>query len=192
MTYSLDSLQLTAELSNRLDHVVQTTRGTDNDVNTLVVQLTDLLSLGFASDQAVNVKSVGAHQLSGLLCDLLSQLTGGRDNQHSSHVAVTENLRISLGDDGLESRDQESQGLSSTCLGLDKHVRVRGQQGQDLGLHLGHGLVLEDALDRLGSVGVERGDIIKASGEFILDNFFFAHNLLVDGLESGRMRVESG
>lgn len=135
-TYSLDTLQLAAELSDSLDHVVQTSGSTNNNVHTLAVQLADLETLGLTTNKAVNVETVRADQLASFLCDLLGQLTGGRHNQDGGHVAMSKNLLVGLGHDGLKCWDQESKSLSCSSLCLDKHVRVGGQKGKYLGLDL--------------------------------------------------------
>lgn len=96
-----------------LDHVVNTTGGTDDDLGTITESGHVLADVG-TTDTGV---ALNAHEVTNGnndLLDLLSQLTGGSENQSLA--------RLEVGVDLLKSRDGESSGLAGTGLGLSDHI----------------------------------------------------------------------
>lgn len=96
-----------------LDHVVDTTRGTDNDLGTLLESLHVLTDVGTA-DTGV---ALDAHEVTdgdNDLLDLLSKLTSRGQNESLASLEVLVDL--------LESGDREGSSLSGTGLGLGDNV----------------------------------------------------------------------
>lgn len=92
-----------------LDHVVDTTWGTDNDLWTVLESLHVITNAGTTNAGV----ALDAHEVSDGnhdLLDLLSQLTGWGKDQSLASLDVWVDL--------LENGDGESSGLSSTRLGL--------------------------------------------------------------------------
>lgn len=96
-----------------LDHVVDTTGGTDNDLGTLLESLHVLTDIG-TTDTGV---ALDAHEVTdgdNDLLDLLSKLTGRGQNESLASLEVLVDL--------LESGDREGGGLSGTGLSLSDNV----------------------------------------------------------------------
>jgi hypothetical protein len=96
-----------------LDHIVDTAGGTDNDLGTLTEGSHVLTDVG-TTDTGVALKGHEVTNGNNDLLDLLSQLTGGSEDQGLAGLQV--------GVDLLESRDGESGGLSGTGLGLGDNI----------------------------------------------------------------------
>jgi hypothetical protein len=108
----LDSIGLE---STALDHVVNTSRGTDNDVDTILEDLHVLTDNGTTNaSMALNVHEVTNGDNN--LLDLLSELTSGSQNQSLALL----DAQIDL----LKNGDGESGGLSGTGLSLGNNVTV--------------------------------------------------------------------
>jgi hypothetical protein len=96
-----------------LDHVVNTTRGADNDLGTLLESLHVVTDAG-ATNAGV---ALDVHEVAdgdNDLLNLLSQLTGGGQDEG---LAL-----LDIGVDLLENRDREGGGLASTGLGLGDDI----------------------------------------------------------------------
>lgn len=96
-----------------LDHVVDTTGGTDNDLRTLLESL-HVITDGGTTDTGV---ALNVHEVTdgdNDLLDLLGQLTGWGKDEGLALLDVGVKL--------LEDGDGESGGLSGTGLGLGNHI----------------------------------------------------------------------
>lgn len=96
-----------------LNHVVDTTRGTDDDLGAILEGLHVLTDAG-TTDTGV---ALDVHEVTNGdddLLNLLSQLTGGGKNEGLALLEV--------GVDLLEDRDGESGSLSGTGLGLGDDI----------------------------------------------------------------------
>ena len=96
-----------------LDHVLDTTGGTDDDLGTLTESGHVLTDIG-TTDTGVALKGHEVTDGNNNLLDLLGQLTGGGENESLASLQV--------GVDLLESRDGESGSLSGTGLSLGDNV----------------------------------------------------------------------
>jgi hypothetical protein len=108
-----EHLQVVGAKDTALDHVVDTARGTDNDLGTLLESLHVVTNVGTTNaGVALNVHEVtdGDNDL----LDLLSQLTGGSKDEGLASLDVGVEL--------LQSGDGESGSLSSTGLGLGDDI----------------------------------------------------------------------
>jgi hypothetical protein len=108
----LDSIGLEG---TALDHVVNTSRGTDNDVDTILEDLHVV-----TDDSTTNAgMALDVHEVTNGdndLLDLLSKLTGGSQNQSLALLDAQVDL--------LKDGDRESGGLSGTGLSLGNNVTV--------------------------------------------------------------------
>jgi hypothetical protein len=96
-----------------LDHVLNTTWGTDNDLRTLLKSLHIIADAGTTdASMALNIHKV-ANGNDDLL-NLLGQLTGGGEDQGLALLDVWVEL--------LQNRDGESGSLSSTRLSLSNDI----------------------------------------------------------------------
>lgn len=120
-----------------LDHVLNTTGSTDNNLRTVLKGLHILTDTG-TTDTSV---ALDLHKISdgnNDLLDLLSKLTGrGKDQS----LAL-----LDVGVDLLENRDREGGGLSSTGLGLSNDIVT---------LDNGHDSTLLDSRGTLETVGID-------------------------------------
>jgi hypothetical protein len=108
----LDSIGLEG---TTLDHVVDTSRSADNDVDTILQNLHIITDNGAANaGMALDIHEV-ANGDNDLL-DLLSKLTSGSENQGLALLNAQVNL--------LENRDGEGSRLSSAGLSLCDNVAV--------------------------------------------------------------------
>lgn len=108
-----EQLHVVGAKNTALDHVVDTAGGTDDNLGTLTESGHILADVG-TTDTGV---ALNAHEVTNgnnNLLDLLSQLTGGSEDQSLA--------RLEVGVDLLESRDGESSGLAGTGLGLSDHI----------------------------------------------------------------------
>lgn len=96
-----------------LDHVLDTTGGTDNDLGAVLKSLHVITNAGTTNaGVALNVHEVTEGDDD--LLDLLSQLTGRSEDQSLASLQA--------GVDLLENGDRESGSLSSTGLGLGNNI----------------------------------------------------------------------
>lgn len=101
--------------STALDHVVDTTRGSDNDVNTILENLHIITNDG-SSDTSVAFNVHKVTDGDDDLLDLLSKLTGRGQDQS---LALFD-IQIDL----LKNRDGESSGLSCSGLCLGDNITI--------------------------------------------------------------------
>lgn len=138
-----------------LDHVVNTTGGTDDDLGAITESGHVLTDVGTTNaGMALN-----AHEVTdgdNNLLDLLSQLTGGSKDERLA--------RLQVGVDLLESSDGESGGLASTRLGLGNDIvacsAISSESGQvqgcrELTLDDGHDGPLLDSGGALETIGID-------------------------------------
>lgn len=96
-----------------LDHVVDTARGTDDDLRAVLESLHIVTDAGAANaGVALDVHEVTDGNDD--LLDLLSKLTGGGENQSLA--------RLDVGVDLLQDGDREGGGLAGTRLGLGNDI----------------------------------------------------------------------
>jgi hypothetical protein len=108
-----EELHVVGAEDTTLDHVLDTAGGTDNDLGTLTESGHVLTDVG-TTDTGVALKGHEVTNGNNDLLDLLSQLTGGSEDQSLASLQV--------GVDLLESRDGESGSLSGTGLGLSDNI----------------------------------------------------------------------
>ena len=106
-------------------NIEETSGSTDEDVAALTLGLLEHLALHGSSDGGLDDKTGVLGDLLGLDGDLLSELTGGRDDDGPDVVGpgalVTADLLAELGvacDDALDNGDEETECLSGTGLSL--------------------------------------------------------------------------
>jgi hypothetical protein len=96
-----------------LDHVVNTTRGTNNNLGSILKSLHVVTNTGAANaGVALNIHEVS--NSNNYLLDLLGKLTSGGENKSLTLLQV--------GVDLLKDRDRESGGLASSGLSLSNNI----------------------------------------------------------------------
>lgn len=151
-----------------LEHIDQTARGGDADLDTLG-EVADLLALGHTTVDAGVPDAGRLAELADLLLDLDGQLTGGsKDEDDGTVTGCEERLGVDV-DDGGET---VTKCLSGTSLGNTDNVATREGHGPTLrlngsglseasGLDLVHDVSgetsLVEGLDRPGDVGTGEG-----------------------------------
>lgn len=120
--------------STSVDHVKDTTGGTDNDVRTLV-KPGDVLSDGGTTDTSVAVDVEVVTESDNDLLNLLSKLSGGSKDKSLS--------LLNSGVDLLDKRWLATE--SSHCICLDKAYSLENRDGEGSGL-TGTGLSLGNAV----------------------------------------------
>jgi hypothetical protein len=131
------------ELGLALQKVQETTRCSDDDITAALHPVTHLHSLAHTTNEEANLETlVVMSELDSFVGDLSSQFTGRADNQCADLRASEESLStlskssvistsllhgfldvlVDSLDTSLDSRDEESKGLSCSSLGLDKEI----------------------------------------------------------------------
>jgi hypothetical protein len=108
-----EHLHLVGLEETTLDHVLDTTRGSNNDLDTILESLHVITDRGTANTGV----ALDVHEVTdgnNDLLDLLSKLTGGSKDKSLALLDV--------GVDLLENGDGESSGLSGTRLGLSNNI----------------------------------------------------------------------
>ena len=115
-----------------LDVVDQAARGGDDHVHALGQQLALLVVIDAAVDQGKAQAEVGA-ELDRILVDLDGQFTRRRQDQRARILGLAVGERRA-GQQAVHHRDQESQGLAGTGLGLAGDIAAwqRDRQGHGL------------------------------------------------------------
>jgi hypothetical protein len=154
-----------------LEHVDQTTRGSDTDLNALS-EVADLLALGHTTVDAGVPDARRLAKLADLLLNLDSQLTGGSKDEDDGAIAGSEKR---LGVDVDDSGETVTKGLSGTGLSDTNDVATRESHGPALGLNssrlgeasgldlvedVGGETSLIESLDGPGDVGTSKGHVV--------------------------------
>jgi hypothetical protein len=138
-----------------LDHVVDTTRGTNDDLGA-VLQSLHVITNARAANAGV---ALDVHEVANSdndLLDLLGQLTGGREDQSLALLDVLVDL--------LQDRNGEGGGLACTRLGLSNDIvalsrKLATPETQDirsvLTLDHGHDSTLLNGRRALETIGVD-------------------------------------
>lgn len=133
-----------------LQHVDQTTRGSDADLNALG-EVANLLALGHTTVDASVPDAGRLAELADFLLNLDSQLTGGCEDEDNGSVTGCEER---LGVDVHDSGKAVTECLSGTSLGNTDDVATRESHGPALGLD-GGGLSETSGLDLVHDVSRE-------------------------------------
>jgi len=142
-----------------LEHVDQTTRGSNADLNALS-EVTDLLALGHTTVDAGVPDARRLAELANLLLNLDSQLTGGSKDEDDGTIAGCEKR---LGVDVDDSGETVTKSLSGTSLSDTNDVATREGHGPALGLN-GSGLGEASGLDLVENVGGESSLVESLDG----------------------------
>jgi hypothetical protein len=144
--------------SARLEHVDQSTRGSNTDLDTLR-QVSDLRTLGGTTVNGSVPDSGRLSELGALLLDLDSEFSGrSKDEDNGTITSGEERLSVDVDHGGKGERD----GLSGTSLGDGNDISTREGHGPSLTLNGGGGIETHGSdfgHDVLGETGfIERGD----------------------------------
>lgn len=132
----------------------QTARSGNQDVATVAAHIVDHHGLSSSTDGSLAGDSGALSQLDGILVDLERQLAGGRDD-NAANIDLAAPERRRGGDEPLQGREEESNGLSGSSLGLGEDIVAGKCGGNGFALDLGHVRITHLFGDDFDNAGVD-------------------------------------